>query len=315
MSLYIISVSDHGRETLTILININRYAFTYMNSDKVFFENPDYQKIRAEGFYPVDMHNHSNHSDGHPGIRGLVKNAARKGFGISITDHNQISGVREAFQQNYGDAIIVPGIEISASDGPHILLYFFSVSELEEYYKAEIEAKKQKSPCLAITLSTEEILYSLEDSNCIIAAAHPYGYPLFNKGVMKCIEKEYLDPSIMREFDALEAVCGGMSRELNLKAIDTAEKYGISMIGGSDGHLLKESGCVVTCTSGGSHEEFLEEIAKNRTIVVGTERSIFEKTLMGGIVMTKYIRYTPSSLAIHYRQNVPRVGHFLRKKR
>jgi predicted metal-dependent phosphoesterase TrpH len=296
-------------------INANRYAFTNMNPDNIFFEIPDYRNIAAAGLYPVDMHNHSTHSDGHAKVRTLVKNAAKKGFGISITDHNQISGVKEALQMKEYDTIIVPGIEISASDGPHILVYFFSMDEMDEYYKRVIAGKKQKSPSLAITLSTPEILSSLEDANCIIAAAHPYGYPLFNKGVMKCIEKEYLEPEIINDFDAMEVVCGGMTRELNLKAVQAAGKYGISMIGGSDSHLLSESGSVVTCISGDSYEEVLEEIAKGRTRIVGIEKSVLKKTISGSVVLTKYLRYAPSSMAIHYRQNAPRVRHYLSKKR
>ena len=79
-------------------------------------------------------------------------------------------------------------MEVSALDGPHILSYFYSPGELEEFSRRRIEPNRQGSPWLAIKLGTQEIIDRAEDYNCVTIAAHPYGYLLFNKGVQKCIE-------------------------------------------------------------------------------------------------------------------------------
>jgi len=43
------------------------------------------------------------------------------------------------------------------------------------------------------------------------------------------------------------------------------------------------------------------------------EKNLLEKSMMGSIVLTKYIRYTIPSLQVHYEQNMPRVGRFLER--
>jgi hypothetical protein len=43
------------------------------------------------------------------------------------------------------------------------------------------------------------------------------------------------------------------------------------------------------------------------------EKNLLEKSMMGSIVLTKYIRYTIPSLQVHYELNMPRVGRFLER--
>ena len=64
----------------------------------------------------LDLHVHTDRSsDGHTKIDQLVPNIRRAGLdGIAITDHNILS--TDAIE----DALIIPGIEISSSDG-HII--------------------------------------------------------------------------------------------------------------------------------------------------------------------------------------------------
>ena len=88
-----------------------------------------------------------------------------------------------------GELLIVPGMEVSAFDGPHILTYFYSPGDLEDFYRKHIEPNRQKAPWLATKLRTPEILDRAEGYNCVMVAAHPYGYLLFNKGLQKCIVK------------------------------------------------------------------------------------------------------------------------------
>jgi hypothetical protein len=44
---------------------------------------------------------------------------------------------------------------------------------------------------------------------------------------------------------------------------------------------------------------------------VGKEKNVVEKGVMSMMVLTKYLRYTLPSLAVHYRQNAPRVRRFV----
>jgi hypothetical protein len=70
---------------------------------------------------------------------------------------------------------------------------------------------------------------------------------------------------------------------------------------------------VVTCAEADGPEAFLEAVVRKKTVVIGAEKNLLGKSLMGGIVLTKYIRYTIPSLHVHYEQNMPRIGRFLKR--
>jgi predicted metal-dependent phosphoesterase TrpH len=281
------------------------------------FARPDIRALRAEGYRPVDMHFHTVHSDGWPRVTALLKACKRLGAGVAITDHNQVSGVEEAvrLRREYPDAFVIPGIEVSAADGPHILLYFGDTAELREYYDRHVRAYKQESPCLAIRRTTEEILDAAEGWNALVVAAHPYGYAFFNKGVCKCIDRGYLLPSFLDRFDGVEAICGNMAHSLNLKAVEIALQRGLPATGGTDGHILPDLAGTVTAAEGDDAGEFLDAVLKKRACVIGREKNFLRKGIMGAAVLPRYIPYTIPSLRIHYEQNLPRVKRFFDRSR
>lgn len=260
----------------------------------------------------MDMHFHTCHSDGSPTVRSVVKHAWKTGCGVAITDHNTISGVREAVDMDSG-VTIIPGIEISSADGPHILIYFYSVKDLEHFYWRHIHENKRKSPFLAIYLDSEAIIERSREYECVRSAAHPYGYLMFNKGVQRCIDRCYLPPRFIEEFDAAEVLCGGMSREMNMKATELAEDKSLGRTAGTDGHLLRDLGTVVTCSKAQDVDGFLQDVVKRRNIVVGKEKGMLLKGATGAALMTKYTPYALPSLRIHYEQNMPRMTHALRR--
>jgi hypothetical protein len=281
--------------------------------DKVHFRKPMAEELSDLGFHAADMHFHTNHSDSHTRVGAALTRAKRKGIGIAITDHNTMTGVVEA-EKNSEKVMIVPGIEVSASDGPHILLYFYTVGELREFYQRDLEKKIGKSPFLATSLSTLDILEMTDRYNCVRAPAHPYGYLLFNRGVAKCVENDYLDEGVYSRFEAIEVLSGGMTRQGNLKAANLALSCNLGILGGSDGHLLKDLGGVLTCTESETIEGFLEDIVHQRSFVMGKEKNLMDKGVMSMVVLTKYLRYTIPSLSVHFRQNAPRVRRFMERR-
>lgn len=277
----------------------------------VHFERPSVATLRAQGALGVDMHFHTNHSDAYTSVRSALALAKAKGVGLAITDHNAVSGAVEAHRLQTG-VLVVPGMEVTARDGPHILLFFYQLSDLEEFYHKEIEKRKGRSPYLATALSTEDILERTEGYNCLRAAAHPYGYLVFNKGVAKCVEREYLRPETLPRFEAIEAINGGMTRTLNRKASRLAHELELGLVGGTDSHILKGLGNVLTCAKAADVDEFLTEVVKRRSFLVGRETSSLDKSLTAALMMTRYAPFAGSSMAVHYRQNMPRVRRFLR---
>lgn len=283
-------------------------------NEKVRFEVPDLAQLRKEGLTAVDMHSHTNHSDGRATVHQVLAKARHAGFNLAIIDHNVISGSLRAFQER-GDLLIVPGMEVSAFDGPHILTYFYSPGDLEDFFRRHIEPNRQGSPWLAIKLGTQEIIDRAESYSCVTIAAHPYGYLLFNKGLQKCIEGKYLPPETMKRFDGLEVICGSMTRSLNVKATKLAEERNLSFTGGTDGHLLSDIGGVVTCAPEGTLEGFLDAVASRRNVVIGHEKRRLNKIATGIVVVTKHSRYLLPGMAINYQQNAHRLKHYIRRSR
>jgi predicted metal-dependent phosphoesterase TrpH len=277
----------------------------------VHFEKPAVRTIKDSGALAVDMHFHTNHSDAYTSVRAALALAKLKGVGLSITDHNAVSGAVAAHQAKSG-VLLVPGMEVSAKDGPHILLYFYGLGEMVDFYHGEIEKRKGRSPYLATALSTEDILERTTSYNCVRAPAHPYGYLVFNKGVAKCVERQYLAPETLARFDAIEAINGGMTRRLNRKACDLALELGLGLVGGTDSHILKGLGNVLTCAKADDVEGFLTEVVHRRSFLVGRETSALDKALTAAMMVTRYVPHARSSMAVHYRQNMPRVRRFLR---
>ncbi len=67
----------------------------------------------------VDLHVHSNHSDGTYSVKELIAYGKEKGLkAIALTDHDTVSGVKEALYEGEKQGVIViPGIEISCGNG------------------------------------------------------------------------------------------------------------------------------------------------------------------------------------------------------
>ncbi len=277
----------------------------------VIFSRPLPDKLRRMGLLPVDMHFHTNHSDSPTRVKDALKLAARLGIGLAITDHNQVSGVLEAERLDSG-VPVVPGIEVSANDGPHILLYFYSVADLQEFYRRHVERSRRSAPYVAIRLNTQEILDAREDYSCIVSEAHPCGYFFLSQSVERCIDGECLSRDIRSRFDAVEVICGGMAWAHNLKALQIAERNRLGRTGGTDGHLLHELGGVVTCAYTESVEELLDAILRRENLVIGHEKTIFYKTLMGTAILPHHIPYAVPILRARWEQNLPRIRRYVR---
>jgi len=280
----------------------------------VTFARPDADMLWKEGYTPLDMHFHTVHTDGLVTIPALLARARASGIGCAVTDHNEISGAVQACRDG-GDLPVIPGIEVSASDGPHILLYFSSARDLEDYFKRYIRDRRSDSPWLLTRLSTGEILDAAEGYACLRVPAHPYGYLVFNGGLGKCVDKGYLDRELYRQCEAIEGICGNMNHAENLRAIALALRLQLPVTGGSDGHVLSDLGTAVTCARADSPEEFLDELRKGRARVIGREKHLPSKLLTGAVISARFMPWLYPSLKIHCIGAGRRVHRYLSKRR
>jgi predicted metal-dependent phosphoesterase TrpH len=277
-----------------------------MEKHRVFFHKPNLELFHSMGLSSVDMHFHTRFSDSYTRVSTIIKKARKKKMGVAITDHNTIEGSIKASKNNMG-VMVIPGIEISCIEGPHILLYFYTIDELKEFHDKHIEPKKQGNPYMAVKLSVEELLEKTKDFSCIRVAAHPYGFAIANQGLLKSVHKQYIDGKVFDDIDSMEVICGGMTRRLNRKAERKAEELGKGFTGGSDGHTIFELGKVVTSSYAHDTESFLQSIARKKNFVIGTEIRTLPKLLHGTNVMSRHMRYAVPSLRMQYQMNKGRV--------
>lgn len=88
----------------------------------------------------IDLHTHTNYSDGAYSPTELIDKARERGLEIiSITDHDSVNGIKEAteYAKQFGMEV-VPGLEISTDvedKEVHLLAYFIDIEneELQKY--------------------------------------------------------------------------------------------------------------------------------------------------------------------------------------
>ena len=277
------------------------------------YSEPDLISLRKDGYYPVDMHLHTRHSDGLSRIPDVIRHAKKHQIGIAITDHNEISGVMEAISENR-DLLIIPGIELETGEGPHILIYFYTPGDLQDYFSTFNRERNRLTPGLTRNLSVSECLILAESYDCLRVAAHPYGYYGINRGVLKCVEKNML-PGVMNHIDGIEVICGGMIESLNQRAIHYARMHPIPFTGGSDAHILDDIGSVVTGVKAGTVEEFLTGIRKRQNVVVGKPSGYIRKGATAGVIAWSFVPYTVSWLNAHYSVHKNRRSELLSRYR
>lgn len=282
---------------------------------RVRFGMPDLVTLREDGYTAVDMHVHTEHSDGLIRVRDALRHGHRIGASFAVTDHNTVTGAIAAIREAGPDRVIVPGIEVSASEGPHLLLYFYTVDDLVDYHAAVIARALGGCPHMATALPTADVLAGLEGRDAFAVAAHPFGYLFLCRGVCKAIAAGELAPEVLVQLDGLEGICGGMTRSQNERAVAFAREHGLALTGGTDAHLLGEIGRVVTAARADSVEEFLDAVRRGDALVWGREKSMIGKTVQATAVLPQYAPYIGPSLGVHYRQNLPRALRYLRRRR
>ena len=126
----------------------------------------------------VDLHTHTNHSDGYYSPIELIQLVKKAGIDIvSITDHDNLSAIHEAASvgKDFGVEVI-PGLEVSSDIGDrevHILGYFVDPDnrELERYLKFFREERLKRAirivnklKALRFTISMEDVLEQAKNS-------------------------------------------------------------------------------------------------------------------------------------------------------
>ena len=285
-------------------------GMTPTDLSNIRFTSPFIHELREKGYLPVDMHIHTRYSDGAIRIPSLLARARYLGIGVAITDHNEIRGAVEACDTSR-DVLVIPGIELSSLEGPHILLYFSAIEDLTDYFATQVQGNLKKSQYMALELPIMKILGSASEYPCITVAAHPFGYFGIKRGILKCIERKTLHPGIMNHIDGIEVICGAMSRNINEKAARYAGVHRLPVTGGSDAHVLPAVGGVVTGVRADTVSGFLDGILLRKSIVTGTTASPLHKGMNAGVIAWNYVPSTVSMVQVSFEESIPRLKRHL----
>jgi len=143
----------------------------------------------------IDLHVHTTYSDGDMTPEEMVAEAASMGLaGIAITDHDEIGGIeiaRAAAPQGFQ---VIPGVELSTSDGKtdlHILGYFIDTTneELVRYLKVFRDARLRRGIEMVERLRKMGVKIEVE-SVLEIAGGGAVGRPHIAAALLKngCVE-------------------------------------------------------------------------------------------------------------------------------
>lgn len=243
---------------------------------QVYFKEVDVLKgpvlalLKKEGYQAVDMHYHTRFSvDGLAGINSVLAQCRKDSIGVAVTDHNHWKGADLAKKLSRGLVFIIPGLEVTCHNGAHVLLHFYEDRELKSFYEEVMEPLVKENSWF-IKLNHEEIIDRASKYNCLITAPHPFGPGLIG------IKRFNPRADLLKKIQAVEVINGCCIGEMNIKAIRWAKSINKGFTGGSDGHCLAELGTALTICKAETVEEFLNQIKKKKSIVIGKEERLME---------------------------------------
>ncbi len=265
-------ISENANFTTSAICNTE-------NSDRIIFEKPPLS-ILNNSYTVVDLHVHSRFSDGFNSISAIAEKARRLGIGIAVTDHNTIEGAVEI--SRHKDIFSIPGIEITAKEGAHVLAYFYTLQDLIKFYETEISPWLGKSLMASCALSMEAVVSSVRKHGGVVVFPHPYGAAFTS--VCNPIFSKSRQEALLGMADGIEVINGGNVHRWNMKAAELGVNLGSGLTAGSDGHNLFQMGSAVTCAAcRKSRKDFLNAIKQKETWTIGKEVGLLLKVTSNGM--------------------------------
>jgi len=268
-----------------------------INSHKILFEKPDLDNL-IEQYAVVDLHFHSNYSDGKNPVSSIAKRARELGIGIAITDHNEIKGAVEL--DRYRGIFNIPGIEITSREGTHLLIYFYDLKSLKKFYKKDIKPSMGHDVMSSTSLEMEDIIRRARAFETIVVFPHPYS------ATFTGIQNTYFPEDRLRRLfemvDAIEVINAENLNKWNLRSALLGFNLDTGITGGSDGHHLPQMGravCYAPCKN--DRRAFLDAVKSKQTRVIGKESDIFKKVRSNGVKLRNNIRNYPELVEKNFR--------------
>ena len=182
----------------------------------------------------IDFHVHSSYSeDSFQSFEKIIERAEQMGLdGVVILDHNNIEGtdVLEAYMESHyrniplkDRLVVIRAGEYSTEEG-HLIVIGLK-TPLESILRLDHKWYKCK-----------EVVEASKAQGAMIILAHPYRW-----------KKRLPSDWLLSQIDAIEVFNGRTcfvkgNYGANAKAVALAKQLGLPIVGGSDGHLIREIG-------------------------------------------------------------------------
>jgi predicted metal-dependent phosphoesterase TrpH len=258
-------------------------------SHRIVFERPNLKDLSASHTV-VDMHFHSELSDGHASIAAIAQRAAELGIGVAVTDHNSIHGAVEI--DRFRGVFSIPGIELTSYEGTHVLIYFYDIKSLLRFYSRHVQPFLGAEIMSSLSLEMEEIIQRARRFETVVIFPHPYS------GTYTGVHNPYFANGsferILSMADGVEVINSENLNKWNLKSALLGFNLGRGVTGGSDGHRLAQMGRVVTVAEcPWRRRSFLDAVKDCRTRVIGKEIDILRKMRSNGVKLRSSMRHYP----------------------
>lgn len=274
----------------------------YLN--RIKFETPDLHALTSSHTV-IDLHFHSHFSDGANTVDDIVQRARQLGIGIAITDHNAIDGAVEL--SRFDDVFSIPGIEITAREGTHVLVYFYRINDLKAFYAAHVQPHMGPTVMSSIDLDVETILQRARQYKSVVIFPHPYSAAF--TGICNHSRSDVQLDRLLKLADGVEVINSENLKRWNLKSALLGFNLNRAITGGSDGHSVQQMGSVVTYTACKPNcEAFLDAVSRKQAKVVGSESKLLEKIQSNGAKLKISINNYPDLVEknIRYGKSVVR---------
>lgn len=259
------------------------------STHRILFERPKIEQL-TQSSTVVDMHFHSQLSDGHAAIADIARRAAELGIGVAVTDHNSIHGAVEI--SRYREVFSIPGVELTAYEGTHVLIYFYEIKSLLRFYSRHVQPYLGAEIMSSISLELEEIIARARQFETVIIFPHPY-CGTYTGVHNPSFPAERLD-RILGLCDGVEVINSENLNKWNLRSALLGFNLSKGITGGSDGHRLTQLGRVVTVADcAWNRRAFLDAVKQRRTQVIGKEIDIIRKMTSNGVKLRSSMRHAP----------------------
>jgi predicted metal-dependent phosphoesterase TrpH len=256
---------------------------------RIVFERPHLEEL-TRSYAVVDMHFHSELSDGHASIEDIARRAMELGIGIAVTDHNSIHGAVEI--DRFKNVFSIPGIELTSYEGTHLLVYFYDIKSLLRFYSRDVQPFIGAEIMSSLSLELEDIIQRARKFETVIIFPHPYC------GSYTGIHNPYFPEERFEQLlglaDGVEVINSENLNKWNLRSALLGFNLNKGITGGSDGHRLAQMGRVVTVADcAWKRRPFLDAVKRRKTRVIGKEIDILHKMTSNGTKLRSSLRHYP----------------------